>query len=210
LVGWGLLKIQITNKRQQQGQRPQNSTHRTVTTIMKKSANSDGNLVALSDASDTADETCSTNATPVSPNVRPHHCFPKNRLAQVLRSIVDMNNSLRHEDCNTDESLSLGGLLVEMAEHNDDEAPQPRDLQYQDLATAPDTTSTSGPVNPVDILDFVTDSLRTISLMDWKDRDGDGKDSRLDSDDEDALKDSIHLAKERCRAKQNQQEKEDE
>jgi hypothetical protein len=172
---------------------------------MKKSANSDGNLVALSDVSDAAGEICSTNAD-VTPNVRPHPCFPKHRLAQVLRSIVDISSSLRHESCVANESLSLGGLLVEMAEHDGDESKH-RDLQYLDLATAPATTCSSGAVNPVDIMDLVTDSLRTISLMAWKD--ADGKDSRLDSDEEDALKDSIHLAKQRCRAKQVQREEED-
>lgn len=125
--------------------------------------------------------------------------------------IKDMKSSLCHDTCITDEHRSLGALLLESEEHEAGE-PQKRHLQSLALETAPSTTNPSGArmepmATPVNIEELVKESLRMMSLLSRKDLELDDPDSRLDSDEEDALRDSIHLAKVRCNAKRAEQEK---
>jgi hypothetical protein len=125
--------------------------------------------------------------------------------------IEDIKSSLCHDTCITDEHRSLGALLLESDEHEAGES-QKRHLQSLALETAPSTTNPSGArmesmATPVDIEELVKESLRLMSLMRGKDLELDDPDSRLDSDEEDALRDSIHLAKVRCNSKRAEQEK---
>ena len=153
------------------------------------------------DDSDGEEEACLSDAAVV-PNTSDHPCLPKNRLSHVLRSIEDMKRTLGPEDCITDKSGSLASLLLETEDCEDDPS-QKHDLQSLALATAGSMIMTSdartGPfATTVDVFDLVTESLRMMSVMSWK---ADDADLQLDSDEEDELKDSIHLSKVRWSAK---------